>query len=63
MVSREPICARILLEYLGTYADTRARLAECGLYSPQSGKISEAIMRAIDNDIPAHDFALRALPQ
>ncbi len=63
MVSREPICSRILLEYLGTYADAKARLAECGLYTPGSGAIDGAIERAIDNDIPSHSFGLRAVPQ
>ena len=61
--SREPICSRILLEFLGPHADTKACLRQCGLYATGSKALDEGIVQAIENKIPARAFTLRAGPQ
>jgi len=63
LMTREPICSRILLEYLGVSADPKALLRQCGLYDPQSPTLDQTIVAAIRNTIPDHDSALRAKPQ
>ena len=61
--SREPICSRILLEFLGPSVNSKACLRQCGLYAAGSKVLSETIVQAIENEIPKQSFALRALPQ
>ena len=61
--SREPICSRILLEYLGPTVNPKACLRQCGLYATGSKVLSETIVQAIENEIPKQSFALRAVPQ
>ncbi len=60
--SREPICSRVLLEYLGQQIDVREAMASCGLYAADSPDIDESVKRAIDNTSRSGDFAIRALP-
>ncbi len=60
--SREPICSRILLEFLGPGANLKACLGQCGLYRPDSSELDPTIVRAIENVIPSGSSALRALP-
>ncbi len=60
--SREPICSRILLEYLGPGANMKECLGQCGLYRPESPALDPAIVCAIENVIPPGSSALRALP-
>jgi transcriptional regulator with XRE-family HTH domain len=62
LTSREPICSRILLEYLGPGANIKESLGQCGLYRPDSRELDPAIVRAIENIIPPDSSALRALP-
>ena len=60
--SREPICSRVLLEYLGPQIDLRRAMESCGLYAADSPAIDESVKRAIDNTTRTGDFAIRALP-
>jgi len=60
--SREPICSRILLQYLGPGANIKEALGQCGLYSPESPDLDPAIVHAVENIIPPDSSALRALP-
>jgi len=60
--SREPICSRILLEYLGPAAKIKECLGQCGLYRPDSPELDPAVVRAVKNVIPPGSSALRALP-
>lgn len=61
--SREPICSRIALEFLGRTVDYTAVLKQCRLYQPGAPEIGSAIEDLIGNDIPNTEFALRALAQ
>ena len=61
--SREPICARILMQYIGSNTDVRAAMRTCGLYDLDSPDIDDNIKKSIVNDIPPDQFALRANPQ
>ena len=60
--SREPICSRILLEYLGPEVNLRACLQQCGLFELGTDEIDAAILDAIDNKIPSDAYTLRARP-
>lgn len=60
--SREPICSRILLEYLGPTTNIKEILGQCGLYRPDSHELDPAVVGAIENVIPPGSSALRALP-
>ena len=59
--SREPICSRILLEYLGLDPDVKACMRQCGLYEPASQDLDGSITRSIDNTNPPQSFAFRAI--
>ena len=61
--SREPICSRVVLQYLGDAIDLRSAMAECGLYDINTSKIDPSIRQSIANDIPKDAYALRAIPQ
>lgn len=61
--SREPICSRIAMEYLGQAVDYTAVLKQCRLYRPGAPEIGAAIEGLIRNHIPKTEFALRALAQ
>ena len=63
MTSREPICGRIVLEYIGANIDVRAAMRVCGLYDADSPEIDEHIKKSIFNDIAQGQGALRAIPQ
>ena len=61
--SREPICSRVVLQFLGDSIDLRPAMTSCGLYNPDSQEIDPAIRQSITNDIPDNVYALRAIPQ
>ncbi len=61
--SREPICSRLVLEYLGPIVDLRARLHDCQLYEPGSMEVSNTIELLIRNEICSHEFSLPAMAQ
>lgn len=60
--SREPICSRVALEYLGRNVDFRKTLEQCQLYDSGAPQITNAIESLIENGIP-NAFSLRALAQ
>ncbi len=61
--SREPICSRIVLEYLGMDTDLRSALGKCGLYGAGDAQVSAEIEKLIRNQIPPEEFSLRAIAQ
>lgn len=60
--SREPVCSRVLLEYLGPQVDLRRAMQSCGLYAADTSDIDPSVRRAIDNSVRRGEFAVRALP-
>lgn len=46
---REPACARVIYEYLGSHVNLRAALKKCGLYAADSNEIDETIRSRISN--------------
>ena len=61
--SREPICSRLVLEYLGPAVDLRRRLLDCQLYNPDAPNVAKTIKGLIRNRISSGEFSLRALAQ
>lgn len=61
--SREPICSRVAMEYLGESIELRTAMAQCRLYDTGAAEIDDAIEALIKNQIPADEFSLRALAQ
>lgn len=57
---RMPCCARVVYEYLGREVRLRKALALCGLYDPTDPDIDPAILRAVHNDMAAHEVHFRA---
>jgi len=60
--SREPICSRIVLQFLGESVDLKARMSSCGLYGAHSSAIAPEVRASIANRIPEGSFSLRAEP-
>jgi transcriptional regulator with XRE-family HTH domain len=61
--SREPICSRVALEYLGPSIPSRQTLARCQLYLPDAAEVGAAIEALIRNRIPKGQYSLRAVAQ
>jgi len=55
---RRPGASRLALEYLGKDIDARAALRLLGLFDPESGDISPAILKLIDNSMAPDAFVL-----
>ena len=61
--SREPICARVLMEYLGPEVNLKAAMRQSGLYDFNSPDITDLIKDAILNDMRPGETFFRAHPR
>jgi|TARA_Y100000031_G_C8244983_1_gene397610 transcriptional regulator with XRE-family HTH domain len=59
---RQPVSARIVLEYLGVTIDTRGALRKCGMFIPNNYNINPKILSLIDNSPGEGETVLRAIP-
>lgn len=60
--SREPVCQRVVLEYLGKHFSHRQALKGCGVFSADSAEIDEQIRNHIRNDLGPGESVLYARP-
>lgn len=60
--SREPVCQRIVLSYLGKHCDHRRALKACGVFSPDSDEIDEQIRKLVCNALEPHEHVLYGRP-
>jgi len=60
--SREPVCQRVVLEYLGKHYDHRQALKGCGVFAADSAEIDEQIRNHIRNDLAPGESVLYARP-
>ncbi len=60
--SREPVCARVLMEYLGQEVNLKAAMRQSGLYDFDSPAIADNIKKAIMNDVRSGESYFRAYP-
>ena len=57
--SREPVCQRVILAYLGRNVDHRQAMKSCGLYDENSPEIDPKIKAMISNQSDADDSVFR----
>ena len=60
--SREPVCQRVILAYLGKHCDHRQAMKSCGLYNDDSPEIDPKIKALITNDMAADESIFRGRP-
>lgn len=60
--SRDPICARVIFEYIDPSIDMQTAMRSCGLYDADSPEIDDAIKEAIINEISGDQSSLLAIP-
>ena len=56
--AHEIVCARSLLEFLGTEVDVKDALARCGAYEPDASEISDYVRHCVSNDVPESATAM-----
>ena len=61
--SREPVCARVLMEYLGQEVDLKTAMRQLGLYDFGSPDIADTVKEAIQNDVRPGETCFRAHPR
>ena len=61
--SREPVCARVLMEYLGQEVNLKVAMRKSGLYDFDSPDITENVKEAILNDVRPGETCFRAHPR
>lgn len=60
--AREPVCQRIVLEYLGTHCDHRQAMKGCGVFAADSEDIDEQIRNHIRNDLGPDEHVMYGRP-
>lgn len=60
--SREPVCQRVLLSYLGKNMNHREALRSCGIYDVDSDEVDPDIIARVQNQIAPGDTVFRGLP-
>tara|TARA_R110002167_G_scaffold23131_6_gene82449 strand:- start:1011 stop:1838 length:828 start_codon:yes stop_codon:yes gene_type:complete len=60
--SREPVCQRIILSYLGKQVSHRQALKRCGIFDENSDEIGEEIKARIQNTIEPGESVFRGRP-
>lgn len=60
--SREPVCQRVILSYLGKITDYRQALGHCGIYDTDSDEVDPEIRARIQNDIEPGESIFRGRP-
>ncbi|MGB1236974.1 MAG: helix-turn-helix domain-containing protein [Pseudomonadales bacterium] len=60
--SREPVCQRVVLSYLGQGNNHRKAMKECGIFDADSPQIDPQIRRHIDNQLAPNEQVLFARP-
>ncbi len=61
--SREPVCARVLMEYLGKEVNLKTAMKQTGLYDFNSPDITDKVKDAILNDVRPGETCFRAYPR
>ena len=60
--SREPVCQRVILSYLGKHADHRKALSQCGIFDTDSGEVDPEICALIQNTIEPGESVFQGRP-
>lgn len=60
--SREPVCQRVVMRYLGQGNDHRSAMKSCGIFPADSDEIDPQIRRHIRNDLTGEERVLYAKP-
>lgn len=60
--SREPVCQRVIMSYLGKNIEHRKALKHCGIFGDDSSEVSIEIRNRIKNTVEANDTVLRGWP-
>lgn len=60
--AREPVCQRIVLEYLGSHCNHREAMKGCGVFAADSSEIDEQIRNHIRNDLAPDEHVLYGRP-
>ncbi len=60
--SREPVCQRVILSYLGRQVDHRQALSQCGIFDLDSDQVDDEIKARIENSIEPGESIFRGRP-